>query len=62
MSVKERLTKFVEYKKISNSAFCREIGVSAAFISSMRKSIQPTSCSSIMTEFCDLHPGKVDFS
>jgi len=40
MTVKDRLTEFVDWLNISKSEFCRQIDVSNAFISSIRKSIQ----------------------
>lgn len=41
MTVKDRLKAFIKHKKISIRAFCREIGVSETYVSSMRNSIQP---------------------
>lgn len=38
MTVKERLIIYLDYKKETKSAFGRKIGVSAAYITSMRKS------------------------
>ena len=55
MTVKERLKTFVKFKKISASAFCNSIGVSNAFISSMRKSIQPDKVESIATNYPELN-------
>lgn len=57
MSVKERLIEFVKHKGISNSEFCRRIGVSNAFISSMVKSIQPDKLQSIALNFPELNTG-----
>lgn len=57
MLVKERLVKYIKYKGISNSEFCRRIGVSAAFVSSMRKSIQPNKIDNIALVFPDLNTG-----
>jgi len=57
MSVKERLEAFVKHKKISKSAFCESIGVSNAFISSMRKSMQPDKIESIALIYPDLNTG-----
>jgi hypothetical protein len=51
MHVKERLIAFVEYLGMSNSEFCRSIGVSTAFISSMRKSMQPDKIESIALKY-----------
>lgn len=53
-SVKERLTAFLEYKGINKSEFGRIIGVSSAFISSMRKSIQPDKVALISNAFPEL--------
>lgn len=55
MSVKERLIQYVKYKRLTNSEFCRRIGVSNAFISSMRRSIQPDKAESIALNFPDLN-------
>ena len=55
MTVKERLTQYVEDKGLSKSEFCRRIGVSSAFISSMRRSIQPDKIESIAFNFPDLN-------
>lgn len=55
MAVKERLIEFLEYKSISKSEFGRIIGVSSAFVTSMRKSIQPDKVESIASNFPDLN-------
>lgn len=57
MTVKERLVKYIKHKQISNSDFCRAINVSMAYISSMRKSIQPDKLESIALNFPDLNTG-----
>lgn len=54
-TVKERLTNYLAYKRISKSEFGRIIGVSASFISSMRKSLQPDKVTSIAQNFPDLN-------
>lgn len=54
MSVKERIIEYLDYKKISKSEFGREIGVSSAYISSMRKSFQPDKIQSIASKYPDL--------
>lgn len=41
MTVKERLIAYLDYKKVSKSDFGRSIGVSSAYVTSMRKSIDP---------------------
>ncbi|PQL94299.1 helix-turn-helix domain-containing protein, partial [Apibacter adventoris] len=55
MSVKERIKKFVSYKNISIRNFCNIIGVSSAYITSMRKSIQPDKLESISLHFPDIN-------
>lgn len=55
MTVRERLILFVKSQKISNSEFCRTIGVSNAFISSMRKSLQPDKIESIALNYPELN-------
>ena len=55
MSVKERLKKFVEFKELTASAFCKSIGVSNAYISSMNKSIQPDKIESITLKYPELN-------
>ena len=55
MSVKERLTEFVESLGISKSEFGRQIGVSNAFISSIRKSIQQDKIQSIASKYPNLN-------
>ncbi len=54
-TVKERLIKFLEIKKISKSEFGRRIGVSSAFITSMRQSMQPDKVKRIALEFPELN-------
>lgn len=57
MGVKERLIEYLNYKGISKSTFCATIGVSTAFISSMRKSMQPDKLAVIKTKYSDLDIG-----
>lgn len=54
-TVKQRLESFLEFKKISKSEFGRLIGVSSAYITSMRKSIQPDKVKSIAFNFPELN-------
>ena len=54
-TVKERLMKYLYKKDIKSNYFCSKIGVSAAFISSMIKSIQPDKLHSIAVNFPDLN-------
>lgn len=55
MSVKERLTQYLEIKGINKSEFGRTIGVSSAYITSMRKSIDPEKLQSIALHYQDLN-------
>ena len=55
MSVKERLILFAESQRISHSEFCRKIGVSNAFISSMRRSLQPDKIERIALNYPQLN-------
>ncbi len=54
MLVKERLIEFIKFKGISVREFCREIGVSETYVSSMRMSIQPDKMKIISDKFPDL--------
>lgn len=54
-TVKERLNAFLRYKEVNNSEFGRAIGVSSAFVSSIRKSIQPDKIEKIKSTFPDLN-------
>lgn len=55
MSVKERIILFVKHKRITATAFCESIGVSKAFISSMRTSLQPDKIKSISLHYPELN-------
>ena len=55
MPVKERIIEYLDFKGISKSEFGREIGVSSAYISSMRKSFQPDKIQSIAAKYPDLN-------
>jgi len=55
MSVKQRLISYLEYKNISKSEFGRTIGVSSAYVSSIRKSIDPDKIQSITLNYPDLN-------
>lgn len=57
MSVKERLITYLDYKKVSKSDFGRSIGVSSAYVTSMRKSIDPEKLQSIAKNYPDLNTG-----
>ena len=54
-TIKERLTAYLRYKGINKSEFGRIIGVSNAYISSIRKSIQPDKAEKIALSFPDLN-------
>ena len=53
-NIKERLEFYLKSKRINKSEFGRRIGVSNAFISSMKKSISPEKLQKISEEFPDL--------
>lgn len=53
-NIKERLEFYLLSKRINKSEFGRRIGVSNAFISSMKKSISPEKLAKIKEEFPDL--------
>lgn len=55
MSVKQRITEYIKFKGITKISFCKKIGVSNAFISSMRVSIQPDKLKSIALNYPDLN-------
>lgn len=55
--VKDRLIAYLKSKGISNTEFGRRIGVSSAYISSMRKSLQPDKAEKIAAAFPDLNLG-----
>lgn len=54
-TIKERLTAYLRYKGINKSEFGRIIGVSNAYISSIRKSIQPDKAEKIASSFPDFN-------
>lgn len=53
-TVKDRLKAYLSAKNISMAEFGRRIGVSGAYVTSMRKSIQPDKIEKIRIEFPDL--------
>lgn len=53
--VKERLEDFLKFKKISKTEFGKRIGVSAAYVTGIRKSLSQEKISSIAQEFPDLN-------
>lgn len=55
MAVKERLIYFLESQKISKSEFGRTIGVSSAYVTSMRESISPEKIKSIALNYPNLN-------
>ena len=54
-TVKQRLIKYLDFKKVNKSEFARRINVSNAFVSSIRKSIQPDKIKRIALNFSDLN-------
>jgi transcriptional regulator with XRE-family HTH domain len=55
MTVKERLIEYLKVKKISKSDFGKAIGVSNAYVTSIRKSIKTDKIQSIALNFPDLN-------
>ena len=53
-TVKERLMSYLKFKKISQAEFGRTIGVSSAYVASIRKSIDKDKLSLIRSAFPDL--------
>jgi len=53
-TVKDRLKSYLSANNISMAEFSRRIGVSSAYITSMRKSIQPDKVERIKEEFPDI--------
>jgi transcriptional regulator with XRE-family HTH domain len=57
ISVKDRLRKYIKETGITQTFFCKEIGVSTGYISGMRESIQPDKLKSIALKFPQLNIG-----
>lgn len=55
MSVKQRLIKYLDTKKITKAYFVRAIGVSNSYINNMRQSISPDKLEKILEQFPDLN-------
>lgn len=55
MDVKTRLKDYLTYKKVSQNAFCKSLGVSVAYIASIRKSISPDKLLGIAEYYPDLN-------
>lgn len=54
-TVKERLVDYLEHKGINKSEFGRMIGISNAYVSFIRKFIQPDKVERIAAAFPDLN-------
>lgn len=55
MSVKQRIREFIKVKGMGQREFCRAIGVSEAYVSNMRSSIQPDKLLRIAHKFPELN-------
>lgn len=53
--VRDRLKKYLNYKGLKDKEFCSSLGVSTAYISSMRESISPDKLKSIALLYDDLN-------
>jgi hypothetical protein len=54
-TIKQRLSAYLSTKKISKKMFGEKIGVSSAYVTSIRKSIQPDKLELIAANFPDLN-------
>ncbi len=54
-SVKNRLIAYLKYKHLTKTAFGESIGVSNAFVTSIRRSIAPDKVQSIASNYPDLN-------
>ena len=54
-SVKERLEKYLNVRRISKAEFGRQVGVSNAYVSSIRSSLSPTVIRNIVLNYPDLN-------
>lgn len=55
MSVKERIKEYINYKDISIRKFCLNIGVTAAYVNNISKSIPPEKIDRISKYYPDLN-------
>lgn len=55
-SVRERLQSFIDSRGITDREFCRRIGVSPAYVTSMRKSVSPAVMERISSVYPMLNP------
>lgn len=56
MTVKQRLMEFIRHLNISSREFCRNVGVSQTYVSSMRSSLQPDKLLRIIKKYPELNP------
>ena len=54
-TVKQRLLSFLKFMRYTQTEFCGKLGVSNAYISSIRKSIPPEKLSAISAQYPDLN-------
>ncbi|MBR5003788.1 MAG: hypothetical protein IKY13_09835 [Bacteroidaceae bacterium] len=54
-TVKQRLLDFIYYLRITQTEFCNRLGVSSAYVTSIRKSIAPEKLSKIRESYPDLN-------
>jgi transcriptional regulator with XRE-family HTH domain len=57
MTVRERLIRYLKYKKISQSAFEKSVNLSNGYVNNIRKSIQPDKIQRIALQYQDLNAG-----
>lgn len=54
-TVKQRLLDFIYYLRITQTEFCNRLGVSSAYVTSIRKSIAPEKLSAISAQYPELN-------
>lgn len=55
-TVKQRLKDFIATRGISEREFCRKLGVSSAYVESIKKSISPKVMQTISIQYPELNP------
>lgn len=55
-TVKQRLKDFIATQGISEREFCRKLGVSSAYVESIKKSISPKVMQTISIQYPELNP------
>lgn len=56
-TVKERLIRYLKYKRITQREFARSVGLSDGYVNAIRQSIQPDTTNKIAMQYPDLNLG-----